>query len=597
MRIRNIPARLKMLAIALIGSVLFPPALVLADDHTDWRERMKPISPRGYVCWHAKAPIKVDGLLDDAAWANAPWTDDFVDILGDARPKPRFRTRAKLLWDDDYLYVAAELEEPHVWATLTNHDSVIFNDPDFEMFIDPRGETQPYYEFEMNALNTTWDLRLNKPYQDGGKPDDAWEIPGARTAVHIDGTLSHPADTDRGWTVEFAFPWKALAGDARHAGPPGEGEQWRINFSRVEWQIATTNGAYVKVPKTPEDNWVWSPQGVVDMHRPEMWGIVQFTSKPENETISVAATPGKAARDLALEVYYAQRDFWSARKRWATNLTELKLSTDPLPPGMEMPALQPTADGYACSVVFKEGGRQRVWRIRQDRWLKLDEPMPVETEALRRAGRQKLRRRRPARGCRTIPAVVSLGHGFKITQITRAEVPELLKLIRELARFERLEHEMKATVASLRKALFGPQPVAGALLARCDGKAVGYAIYFSTFSSFIGRPGLWLEDLYVRPQFRQRGIGRRLIEAVAGVAAQRNCGRFEWTALNWNRNALEFYKRLGAKALDEWVLVRLDSRGLRRLAKGHYSTILSVKKEIKCSTKPSPKEREHRSFG
>ena len=78
-----------MLVIVLIGSVLFPPTLVLADDHTDWREKMKPISPRGYVCRHTKAPMKVDGLLDDAAWANAPWTDDFVDILGDARPKPR----------------------------------------------------------------------------------------------------------------------------------------------------------------------------------------------------------------------------------------------------------------------------------------------------------------------------------------------------------------------------------------------------------------------------------------------------------------------------------------------------------------------------
>ncbi len=95
---------------------------------------------------------------------------DFVDIQGDAKPKPRFRTRAKMLWDDNYLYIAAEIQEPHVWATLTNHDSVIFQDPDFEVFMDPKGETQPYYEFEMNALNTTWDLRLNKPYMDQGKP-------------------------------------------------------------------------------------------------------------------------------------------------------------------------------------------------------------------------------------------------------------------------------------------------------------------------------------------------------------------------------------------------------------------------------------------
>jgi GNAT superfamily N-acetyltransferase len=169
--------------------------------------------------------------------------------------------------------------------------------------------------------------------------------------------------------------------------------------------------------------------------------------------------------------------------------------------------------------------------------------------------------------------------GFTITPITPAEVPELLKLIRELARFERLEHEVKATAASLRRALFEPQPVAGALLARYDGKAVGYAIYFSTFSSFVGRPGLWLEDLYVRPRFRKRGIGRRLIEAVAALAARRNCGRFEWTALNWNRNALEFYRRLGATALNEWVLIRLDSRGLRRLAAKQQGTLEKAKSE------------------
>jgi len=155
---------------------------------------------------------------------------------------------------------------------------------------------------------------------------------------------------------------------------------------------------------------------------------------------------------------------------------------------------------------------------------------------------------------------------FKISPITPPEVPELLKLIRELARFERLEKEVKATVASLRKSLFGPQPVAGALLARCDGKVVGYAVYFFTFSSFVGRRGLWLEDLYVRPQFRGRGIGRSLIEAVARMAAERNCGRLEWAALNWNTNALDFYRRLDAKAMNEWVVIRLDSQGLRRLA-------------------------------
>ena len=152
-----------------------------------------------------------------------------------------------------------------------------------------------------------------------------------------------------------------------------------------------------------------------------------------------------------------------------------------------------------------------------------------------------------------------------IAPVTSAEVPILLELIRELARFEHLEHEVQATVESLDGSLFGPQAVAGALLARCDGEVAGYAIYFFTFSSFVGRAGLWLEDVYVRPPFRKRGVGRGLIEAVARIGAEHNCGRFEWTVLNWNERALAFYHSLGARAMNEWVLLRMTSVDLRRL--------------------------------
>jgi GNAT superfamily N-acetyltransferase len=152
-----------------------------------------------------------------------------------------------------------------------------------------------------------------------------------------------------------------------------------------------------------------------------------------------------------------------------------------------------------------------------------------------------------------------------IAPVTPVEVPVLLELIHELARFEHLEHEVQATVESLQSSLFGPQAVAGALFVRCDGEIAGYAIYFFTFSSFVGRAGLWLEDVYVRPPFRKRGLGRGLIEAVARIGAERNCGRFEWTALNWNEPALGFYRGLGARVMNEWVLLRMNSEDLRRL--------------------------------
>jgi GNAT superfamily N-acetyltransferase len=152
-----------------------------------------------------------------------------------------------------------------------------------------------------------------------------------------------------------------------------------------------------------------------------------------------------------------------------------------------------------------------------------------------------------------------------IAPVTPAEIPTLLELIRELARFEKLEHEVEATAELLHQSLFAAPPVAGALLARSDGEAIGYAIYFFTFSSFVGRAGIWLEDVYVRPPFRQRGLGRRLLESVARIGVERGCGRFEWTALNWNKPALEFYRGLGARVLDEWVLLRLNRPELQRL--------------------------------
>ena len=146
--------------------------------------------PKRYECVRAAAPLKIDGRLADAAWRRASWTTAFIDIEGTSKPRPRFRTRAKMLWDDEYFYIAAEMEEPDVWATLTEHDAVIFRDNDFEVFWNPTGDTLNYFEFEINALGTYWDLFLPKPYSQGGKADNGWEIPGVKAAVWVDGTIN-----------------------------------------------------------------------------------------------------------------------------------------------------------------------------------------------------------------------------------------------------------------------------------------------------------------------------------------------------------------------------------------------------------------------
>ena len=322
-------------------------------------------APLGYVCYRAASSIRVDGRLDEAAWRDAPWTADFVDIEGDTRPRPPLRTRARMLWDDDYLYVGAELGEPHLWATLTKHDSVIFQDHDFEVFIDPNGDSHEYYEFEINALGTGWDLLLPRPYKDGGKAVHDWEIDGLKSAVHLDGTINDPRDTDRGWSVELAFPWAALRELARRPSPPADGDQWRINFSRVEWTLSSAGGRYAKVPGTRENNWVWSPQGVVDMHRPESWGYVQF-STGRRGTASFRPDPALPARRWLHEVYYAQRDYRRTHQRWARTLEELGVPP-PADDDLSHPTLEVTTSLFEASVDLRlAAGKTQRWHIRQD---------------------------------------------------------------------------------------------------------------------------------------------------------------------------------------------------------------------------------------
>lgn len=333
-----------------------------------WREKIQSIVPQHYICHYTGAPLLVDGKMDEAAWAAAPWTADFQDIEGDAKPKPTFRTRARMLWDEQYFYIAAQMEEPHVWGTLTKHDEVIFADPDFEVFIDPNGDNHEYYEFEMNALNTGWDLFLTKPYKDGGQAINEWNIPGLKTAVHVRGTLNDPSDKDEGWNVELAIPWKVLAEYAHRPSPPQEGDQWRAGFSRVEWKIEVKDGKYVKVPKTPENNWIWSPQGVIDMHRPETWGYVQFTRKAPG-AVDFQPDPAANVRRALMEVYYAQGDFFKKHARWALDLKELGLPVS-APGEMSDWRIRATKEGYECSVQakFADATTQR-WSIQQDSQL------------------------------------------------------------------------------------------------------------------------------------------------------------------------------------------------------------------------------------
>ena len=326
------------------------------------------VPPRGYVCYRAAGPITLDGKLDDAAWKAAPWTADFVDIEGDRRRKPRFRTRVKMLWDDKCLYIGAELEEPHVQGSYTRRDSYIFHeDNDFEVFLNPDGNNHNYAELEMNALNTVWDLHLKKPYRDGGKAEDKWDIPGLKTAVHVNGTLNNPRDLDKGWTIEIAIPWEIVrALNDKPARAPRDGDQWRFNFSRVEWSFDIVDGKYVRRKDRREDNWVWSPQGVVNMHQPETWGYVQFSTAAPGKA-AFRPDPAGPARHLLHRIYHAQKTFKKVHGRYARSLAELKLADLHDATLAGPPLLEAEADRFRATVVVKlpGGGRQR-WHLRED---------------------------------------------------------------------------------------------------------------------------------------------------------------------------------------------------------------------------------------
>ena len=277
-----------------------------------------PFEAKEYVAYKTNQTIKIDGKLNESDWAKAEWTSDFVDIEGNLKPTPAHRTRAKMLWDDKYFYFAAVLEEPHIWATLTERDAIMYHNDDFEIFIDPDADGEYYYEFEMNAHNAIWDLFMLRPYRvdERHKYIMEWDIKGIQSGVHIEGTLNEPSDTDQFWSVEVAMPWEVLRWFAKDGRMPLAGEQWRVNFSRVDWWMDIKDEKYVKKPnaetgeeqKWPQENWVWSPSGRVDMHQTETWGYVQFSDKKVGKGEDIfTPNPEEAIKWALWQLYFQQR--------------------------------------------------------------------------------------------------------------------------------------------------------------------------------------------------------------------------------------------------------------------------------------------------
>lgn len=286
-------------------------------------------APPVYACHYNAKPFTLDGNLDKDFWKDIPFTDAFPDIEGDIRPIPRFCTRAKMAWNQENLYIGAVLEGDEIWATVTEHDDVIFRDNDFEIFIDPNSDTQVYVEYEMNAMNTTWDLLLTKAYRDNGKPVNGLELKGLRSAVHIDGTLNQPGEQNKLWSVEVVIPFTTLIECADESRIPKAGEFYRMNFSRVQWKVDIVDGAFKKRLREgsdlplPEDNWVWAPTGVINIHYPELWAFVFFAEEGQNA--DDFKIPENEYRKWELrKLYYAQQAYWDEHGCYTDDLDALK---------------------------------------------------------------------------------------------------------------------------------------------------------------------------------------------------------------------------------------------------------------------------------
>lgn len=318
-------------------------------------------NPPKYYCKRATKPFVLDGNLDKEFWEDAPFTRLFVDIEGNSKEKPYMDTQVKMLWDDENIYFGGILYGDEIWATLTERDSVIFQDNDFEIFIDPDSDTHGYFEFEMNALNTVWDLFLTKPYRDeGGRPLNGWDIKGLQSAVKINGSINEINPDNKYWMVEVVIPFDALKEMAPKSQKPVAGDYYRVNFSRVQWHVGVVDGKYVKKDR-PEENWVWSPTGLINIHYPELWGFVFFTENGEAMDIPEVEYLKWELR----KYYYYEHRYYDRYGSFITDVSALEMESS------IYPRIEISSSSFEISC-FKEDGSQQVIIYEDGRTTLLD---------------------------------------------------------------------------------------------------------------------------------------------------------------------------------------------------------------------------------
>lgn len=292
--------------------------------------------PRHYLCLQSAGGIAIDGHLNDPDWKKTLWSETFIDIrapYGSSQPLPM--TKFKMLWDENYLYIAAIVSDYNIRAKNLWRDNPEAVDFDLEIYIDSNADNHRYLVLKINATNSLQSFIYNRPPKDGGTAQN-FPIAGLEHAVFVDGTINKPGDRDKSWQVEMAIPLAAPAILGDVSKDPANGDTWRINFARVEWRgpfvLSTDRGNYKPDQlKTMEKliRGCWSPQGVINMHRPETWGYVQFYRQPAGFPADFQPDPTEWARHALHKVLYAQKWHYTNTGAYADSPDLLGLDKTP----------------------------------------------------------------------------------------------------------------------------------------------------------------------------------------------------------------------------------------------------------------------------
>lgn len=345
-------------------------ATVPAGPATQTERPNLPFDPNSYIVYRATGPIEIDGELDEVAWANAPWSTPFVERDPRDRPHPEWETLMKMLWDDEKLYVAAYIEDHAIWGEATERNSQIHPENAFEIFLDPDGDTHNYLEFQVNALGTMWDLFITKPRGNGRLSTSTWNMIHFEHAISTDGEVNNPEGEDRSWTVELAYDWDEIRPLLGGRDLPVDGDQWRVAFMRIVWDLVWEDGRYRKEidPETgqpwPEYKYVWSPQ-VRSQHIPETWGYLQFSEREAGSGTDTFDWHRDEEVKWVLRLFhYAQLEYYQEHGRYAQDASDLEMDDYEIDGYEAEPLIETTRTLYEATLPGFDSGTQ--WHIRQD---------------------------------------------------------------------------------------------------------------------------------------------------------------------------------------------------------------------------------------